>query len=445
MCPDNVRRTIRMGLLIPVVSVGLYAQQWDLGSRLAEVMAAETGSRVTISVEQRARYEDRTGTTFGKDPDIETGLVRTRFGMTFLPVKWLKFSGMVQDSRAPWYGAGAPNTVRDEADLHEAYVELFPGAKGFGMTAGRMMLNYGEARLIGSPQRGNLSRTYDHARAYYRFRGARFEMLYVSPVKVRIGEFNQPVLGDHVFGTYNSFPNFYKKNLLEVYPLRHDQNRPGGFTSGNRVAGTDRLRVNTFGGRLAGPAPLSSKYSLEGAVQTGMVGPARQRAAAWFSSLTRRWTVAGKPLDISAEYKFASGSDDPADTSKSGTFDQLYAANHDKFGHEDLFGWRNLHNARTLAVLGITKSFALNFMYDSYWVASLRDGIYNGSGKLIARSAKGTAGRHVGQEADIFGTYKYKHFLVGAGYGRFFSGEFIRNATSGVGPTYLYLFHTYSF
>jgi hypothetical protein len=96
-------------------------------------------------------------------------------------------------------------------------------------------------------------------------------------------------------------------------------------------------------------------------------------------------------------------------------------------------------------VLGITKSFTLNFMYDTYWLASLRDGIYNSSGRLIARSPKGDAGRHVGQEADIFGTYKYRHFLIGAGYGHFFSGEFIHNTTPGVGPTYLYLFHTYSF
>jgi hypothetical protein len=203
--------------------------------------------------------------------------------------------------------------------------------------------------------------------------------------------------------------------------------------------------VNTFGGRLAGPALFDSNYSLEGVLQNGKMGPARHRAAAWFSSLARRWTVDGKPLDVSGEYKFASGTKDPGDISKSATFDQIYPANHDKFGHQDLFGWRNLHNVRALAVLGITKSFALNFMYDSYWLASLRDGLYNGSGKLIARSPTGVAGRHVGQEADIFGTYKYRHFLFGAGYGHFFSGEFIHNATPGVGPTYLYLFHTYSF
>ena len=52
--------------------------------------------------------------------------------------------------------------------------------------------------------------------------------------------------------------------------------------------------------------------------------------------------------------------------------------------------------------------------------------------------------RHVGQEADVYGTYRYKHFTLGAGYGHFFSGEFIRKTTPGLGPTYLYIFHTYS-
>jgi hypothetical protein len=83
--------------------------------------------------------------------------------------------------------------------------------------------------------------------------GTRFEFLAVSAVKVRTGEFNRPVPGDRVWGTYNVFPNVYKKNLLEAYILRHDQNRAGGFTGGSSKDGTDKLGINTFGFRLAGP------------------------------------------------------------------------------------------------------------------------------------------------------------------------------------------------
>jgi hypothetical protein len=424
----------------------VWGQAWDLGSRAADGVSAETNAKLILSFESRARYENRTGINFGRDPDSETGLIRTRLGLAYKPVRWLKVSGMVQDSRAPWYGSNAPSTVRDQADLHQSYFEILPDAKkGFGMTAGRMMLNYGEGRLIGTPDWSNLSRTYDHTRVYYRMGKARFEALLVSPVKIRIGEFNRPVLGDRVWGTYNAIPGFYKASQLDFYVLRHDQNRPGGFTGGSRAADTDKMGVNTFGGRMAGPLTSSLRYSTELALQNGKVGPAQHRAAAVYASVTRRFTVARKTLDVSGEYKYASGTSNPQDTLHTHTFDQLYPANHDKFGHQDLFGWRNLHNARSLTILRMTKNLSLNFMYDNIWLASASDSLYNGAGRSIVRSAKGNAGRHVGQGTDLFGTYKYRHFLIGAGYGHWFRGEFIRNTTPGISPSYVYLFHTYSF
>jgi hypothetical protein len=383
---------------------------------------------VKLTFEQRVRYESREGRNFA--------LARTRLGVSLRAAEWLRLSAMAQDSRAPWYGPGAPSTIRDPIDLQEGYVELFGERKsGFGMTAGRMMLNYGEARLIGSPQWSNLSRTWDHARLYYRLPKARLEALMVSPVKIRIGEFNRPVLGDRIWGTYNAFPNFYRKNLLEVYLLRHDLNQPGAV----------KLGVNTLGFRLAGPFAAGSSFSVEAALQTGKAGPAKHRAGAWFASLSRRWTVGKRTLDLSGEYKFASGTDDPRNPSRSGTFDQLYPANHDKFGHQDLFGWRNIHDARSLATWGLTRDLALNFMYNSFWLASARDSLYNGSGRSIAHSATGAAGRHVGQEADLFATFKHSHFQFGAGYSRFFKGGFINQTTPALRPTYLYVFHTVSF
>ena len=435
----------RVLLIATLLSVPAGAQDWDWGGRLSDSVSEFSESKLKLSFEFRGMYEERTGNAFGKAVDIDTALLRTRLGLSYTPFRWLKFSAMGQDSRAPFYGSNAPSTVRDQADLHESYFELFPEKKtGFGMTAGRMMLNYGEGRLIGTPQWGNLSRTYDHTRVYYRAPGAQISFLFLSPAKIRIGEFNRPVLGDHVWGTYNSFPNLYKKNLVEAYFLRHDQNRPGGFTGGARKDGTDKLAVNTLGFRVAGPFAMGAKYSVEAVGQNGMVGPASHHANAWFSSLSKSFTIKKRTVDFSGEYKFASGTHNPLDAKRSGTFDQLYAANHDKFGHQDIFGWRNLHNVRSVATFNVSKQFALSAMYDSYWLAAVRDGIYSGSGKLIVRSTTGTAGRHVGQDADFFGTYKFGHFNFGAGMGHFFTGQFLNKATPGVGPNYFYVFHRYS-
>src|SRR3954471_10597136 len=132
------------------MAIPLAAQSWDVMGRAGEAISSRTEGRLKIDFEQRERYEIREGNGFGKDVDIATGLARTRFSLTW-QTPWLKLSGMVQDSRAPWYGANAPSNARDTADLQEAYIELFPNHKrGFGLTAGRMMLNYGDGRLIGT-------------------------------------------------------------------------------------------------------------------------------------------------------------------------------------------------------------------------------------------------------------------------------------------------------
>lgn len=144
------------------------------------------------------------------------------------------------------------------------------------------------------------------------------------------------------------------------------------------------------------------------------------------------------------EYKYASGTGDPQGN-RSETFDQLYAANHDKFGHEDLFGWRNVHNLRSLDTVHITRRVALNVMYDNIWLASARDALYNGQGRVLVRSALGDAGTHVGQELDGFVTYAKSGVQLGAGFGHLFAGEFLRKTTPGVNTRYLYLFQSYSF
>ena len=421
------------------------AQSWDLPARLGSQVEKETNKQLKLAFEERTRVESRQGVSFGKDPDQDYGLFRTRFGMTYQPNKHFKISGMVQDTRAPYFGPGAATSLREGADMQEGYIEINPDSRtGFGMTAGRMMLNYGEARLLGSPQWTNVTRTWDQARVFWRTGVLRAEVLMLAPVKVRADEFNFPVFGDRIWGTYNTLPKMWRKSATDLYFLRHEQNRPGGFTSGNRAAGTDRMGVNTFGGRWTGPLAEGWKYSVEGALQNGKIGPASHRGGAWFSAVNRRWQPAKHPLDTSFEYKYASGTANPSDALHSGTFDQLYPANHDKLGHEDLIGWKNIHNVRGLATYGLTKSLSVNFMYDSYWLASARDSLYNGQGKSIARSASGTAGTHVGQETDVFLVWKLKRMQFGGGYGHFISGEFIRQTTPGVGPNYFYVFQSYT-
>jgi hypothetical protein len=396
----------------------MFGQQtsWDLGA-----------GKLKFGIEQRFRYEDREGNAFGRDVDTLDGLWRLRVSLTY-ESDVVKISGMMQDARAPWYGLPAPASLRDPYDLQEGYVQLFPHRKtGFGLLAGRIMLNYGEGRLIGSPQWSNTSRTYDHVRVSYGTKRAHLEALFASPIKVRTDDFNWPVLGERIYGVYNTFTELPRQTAVDAYYLRHDQNRPGGYT------GSGHLGVNVFGFRFLGPLGGGWKFSTEGVAENGKVGTAGQRAAAWFSGVSRRWTVAAHNLDFSAEYKYASP-----------TFDQVSPANHDKFGHDDLLGWRNLHDIRSLTSYGVTRSLIVNFMYNHLWLASACEALYNSSGKAISRSATCSAGRHVGQETDVFGVYKHKNLQFGAGFGYFFPGRFVTTTTPGRGATYVYVFQGFT-
>jgi hypothetical protein len=236
---------------------------------------------------------------------------------------------------------------------------------------------------------------------------------------------------------YDTFSSVWHGASFDAYALRHSQNKIGGWTG----AGT--LGTDTFGGRFYGPLPDNFAYSIEGVGQTGQMGLLSQRAYAGFAGASRKTTLFSRPFDLSLEYKFASGTGHGQ--TYGSTFDQLSPANHDKFGQEDLFGWRNLRTLKSLETLGLTKSFALNVMYSDEWLASAFDSLYNSSGSVIATSKTGSAGTRVGQELDSFVTYQHGAHLFGAGFGHFFKGQFIDETTKNINPRYLYVFQQYSF
>ena len=431
-------KRFRAAILLVVSGVAA-AQLPNPGGELNQLLDQETGGRFRLIFEFRVRDESRTGNNFGLAKNLDNVLLRTRIGAQFDATDWFRISATGQDARAPDYGGVAPTTARDSMDLHEAFLEFFARRKtGFGAVFGRQVISLGEGRgrLIGDSQWTNTSRSYDTARLYYRLPSARIEVLMVSQVKILADKFNVPDLGDRVWGTYDTFTRIIPKGTVDFYLLRHDQNRPGGFT------GIGNLGTNTLGGRAEGPLPGRLKYSMETAIQDGHTGLVEHRGYAWFSGISRPVHV-GLPLDLEVEYKYAAGSRTAA--TRDGTFDQLYASNHDRFGRADLFGWRNIHNMRSLETLHVTKPLAISGMYNNWWLASPTDALYNSSGASIVRSAKGTAGTHVGQEADVFGTYQASGWTFGAGMAHVFTGDFLRATTPGVNTRYLFVFQSYTF
>ncbi|MEO8129972.1 MAG: alginate export family protein, partial [Bryobacteraceae bacterium] len=168
----------------PVIALAVLsiARAQDPGTEVNKFLARETDNRFKLTFEFRTRFETRQDNNFGRSANLENPLFRTRIGAQFKATDWLKLTAVGQDSRAPDYGGPAPNSARDTLDLHEAYAEFLPGAKGFGAIVGRQSVSLGEGRIIGVPQWRNTSRTYDTARLYHRSDFARLEFLFVSVV-----------------------------------------------------------------------------------------------------------------------------------------------------------------------------------------------------------------------------------------------------------------------
>jgi hypothetical protein len=416
----------------------LQAQSEDPGKRFNTFLAAETGGRVQLQFEIRQRAESRTGQLFGQDRDIAADFIRTRVGLVVKPKKWIKVVAVTQDTRAPFYGMPAPGNVRDPLDLQQAYVEIFSERqRGFGLTAGRLMINLGDTRLIGSPQWAYVARTWDTARAYHVSAHARLELLFLATGVPRSTGFNKPVLGDRIWGTYNTFEKVAGKHAIDAYMLRHDQNRPGGFL------GKGTLGITLIGTRWALALPKNFRSTTEVIAQRGHVGDAQHRASALAVQFGRRTAFVNHPIDIVTEYKYASGT--KTGGTKSGTFDPLYPGVHDKFGHADLMGWRNIHNTRAAITLTARKNWNWILMYNNSWIAQATDALYSTAGRAIARDPSGQAGRHVGQELDLYTNYVSGGIAIGAGVGQFFPGEFIRNTTPGAHSRLVYLSTGYSF
>ena len=402
----------------------------------AKIVRDATHNRLSVHLEERTRWEERFGNNFGAAKNQQDMLSRIRIGVDYQPTKWFTISGLGQDARSPWYGPNAPSSLRDSMDLQEAWVKFGNDAHPFNFSFGRQMLNYGETRVIGVPQWTNTSRTYDYGRIEYSTPRITVDALMVSPVIIRPDAFNNPELGNRYWGAYTTVPNLWHAISVDVYALRHSQNKIGGYTG----AGT--LGTNSYGARFYGPLPAGFHLSLEGIAQNGHVGVRNHSAYAWFANISRPIHLGKLPIDTSAEYKEASGSH--FGETHSSTFDQLTPANHDKFGHEDLFGWKNLRTFKSLETLHPTQALAFNIMYTNESLFSASDSLYNSSGSSYAISTHGTAGRGVGQELDGFATYSWGPHLFLAGFGHFFRGEFITHTTPGINPRYFYIAQQYT-
>jgi hypothetical protein len=384
--------------------------------------------------EYRARFEGYSGGGFKAGNDDAYWLSRVRLNFTIRPVAWFKIYAEGQDARAIAKQPGQPS-YENVWDIHQGYAELGDGEKSLlALRVGRQEINFGDQRLVGSSNWTNTARTFDAVRgiAHLSLPAAaiRLDIFAASVVNAVNDTWDHHQQGNNFHGVHAEITRLVPGASLEPYVYWKLQ--PGLKNEAGAVA---RLSEKIPGIRWVGSLPAGFDYQLEIAKETGSEGTDRVRAwgGHWVLGHTSS-SIRLKPR-VWAEYNYASGDVNAKDGVR-GTFDQLFATAHDKYGLADQVGWRNIRDLRA----GIETKPAKG------WTASASDSLYNSSSTSIARSPAGTAGTHVGQELDLTGSWSISPaFQAGAGLGHIFPGGFLRKTTPGNPYTFPYVMFTYRF
>jgi hypothetical protein len=396
---------------------------------------------IGFGLEERSRFEYPHNADFKLANNDGFVLNRTRLLLQIKPASWLRIVGQLQDARA-WFQTPPlqpPNENR--FDLKLAYIEfLDPEKSWISLRVGRQLINYNNTILANSEWR-NQGRSYDAAVANLHYRNFRLGIFAASAV-VPLDEglsHHQP--GNNIYGLYGAIDNVVvPSSTLEPFVLwRVDPSVPVEVSP----ARTGHESEQAYGLRWKGLALANLDYSLEGIREAGSDGGNRIQAWAATGGIGYRFSRMYWQPRIFTQYDYASGDKHPNDGIH-GAFDTMYPTAHDRFGIADQFGWQNIQAIRGGITLEPHRRWTVSAQYLDFWLASATDALYNTSGGSIVRNPDGAAGKHIGQEADVYTWYEInRHLNLGFGFAHIFPGRFL--TTMEKGPNYSYPYFALNF
>lgn len=399
-----------------------------------------------INVNIRTRYEFTDNfnvRSYGTEQQDHLLLLRSRLGLDYNMGKSAHVYAEMQDAR---YGSeelprsafqGGSNPFYDEVELRQAFLEWQRIADSpLGFKAGRQTITYGDRRIFGPGEWGNVGRYWwDAARLYWHTKPVKVDLLYGRQIVSEPTSFNDTHFPFTMSGLYAQFRPLTNGSLTikpdAFYVGRYDThgNLKGESGTGDEIRHTLGLRADGLFGR-------GWDYYGTFAGQFGEYGKDDIAAFGAVAGLGYTWSTHWKPR-LGAEFAYASGDDDPTDGTR-GTFDSVYgAADAYYYGWMNVVNWMNLENYQVSFAVHPAKDLKVWVEYNYFRLASSRDAWYYGNGRPVRRDPTGQAGRDLGHEINLLGQWKL-HPTLGllAGYGLFLPGEFVRETPGSDDPAH---------
>jgi hypothetical protein len=395
-----------------------------------------------IGVQFRMRSEAKDAGSFPNrdfvqnlDHSNDYFLFRTKVHLGWTPAKWI--TAFVEGRDAHNVSDSRPIPENDRFDLYQAYVRLGDPEKfPLSLKAGRQELIYGDQRHIGNGDWSNLGRSFDSVKLRFQNGDFWLDAFAGRPVLPRDGRFNNANNYDWFSGLYGSTRRIASWQDTDVFVLA----RNVGTRSlvGGGCGPRDIYTVGTRWKSL--PSKLGNwDYSFEAAGQFGSIQldgkRMEHRAYALNISGGHTWKKMSGAPRLGLGYDFGTGDSNPSDP-RNETFEMLFGTNHRFYGNMDLMGLRNMHTPKIEGSLKPAKNVTVLAQWLGFWLADTADFLYPESGP--GRSQNGY-GRHpgygsgVGQEFDLLVDWRPVAWgQVRTGYGRFFTGDYIRRSVSSV-------------
>ena len=408
--------------------------------RPASLLDEQLPGWISFGLEERLRYEGYHDGGFKPHNSDSYLLNRFRLQMNLRFTSWFKVVSQVQDARpflqTPPYGP--PNEVR--WDLKLAYAEFGDPEKSWiSVRVGRQIINYNNTIIANSEWR-NQGRSYDAVVTNLHFDRVRVGIFAASAVNPLIAGISHHIEGNNIYGVYGSIDGPLPNSILEPFVLWRVQ--PSVAIETTAWIKTGKQDEKAYGFRYKGLAK-SVDYSYELILERGSDGPNNIQAYGQTFGAGYRFNSIHVHPRIFSQYDYASGDNNPND-GRHGTFDTMYPTAHDRFGISDQFGWQNIVAARAGFTLEPRRRWTVTAQYLNLSLANARDALYNTSGGPIVRDAIGRAGKHIGDEFDVYTWFELnRHLNLGTGVGHILPGHFLTSTTRG--PTYNYPYFAINF